>query len=77
MFSFQHGLLSKRSMTTCTNTSFIATQKVHNVLRKARKMYKSKAYLHWYEKYNVGKNEFENAFNVLENIVLDYQDAIR
>ena len=75
--SFRSGLLSRRSITTCTNTSFVANHNVHSVLRKARRMYEAKAYLHWYEKYDVGSCEFENAFNVLENVVLDYQDAVR
>ena len=34
--------------------------------------FKANAFLHWYEKYGLEKGDFENAFNVLDNIIDNY-----
>jgi len=40
-------------------------------------MYEHRAYLHWYEKYGVVAEDFDRAFSVLENVVLDYREAAK
>ena len=34
------------------------------------------AYLHWYEKFECTKSDFEDAFDTIESVVADYNEAV-
>ena len=37
---------------------------------------KAKAYLHWYYKYGLESDDFENSFNLVENVIESYSNAM-
>ena len=44
------------------------------VLEKAQIKYKARAYLHWYEKFNIGSDHFESAFEDLKFVINSYNE---
>ena len=38
--------------------------------------FKAKAYLHWYYKYGLMEEDFENCFNIIDNLIESYSEAI-
>ncbi|RKO96999.1 hypothetical protein CXG81DRAFT_12549 [Caulochytrium protostelioides] len=66
-----------RSATVCANTSD-GPAYVANVLHRARTLYDSGAFLHWYERF-LGSDTsatFEAAFDSLETVVQDYRTLL-
>ena len=61
-------------MLTLANRSSIANI-VKDVYDISFCKYKANAFLHWYHKYGLEKDDFENAFNVLDNIIENYNQV--
>lgn len=69
----KHG---QKSLTLCNNLSSLATGHCNDVLESAKLKFKAKAYLHWYERYGTSSSDFEDAFEVLQDIVNEYKMAV-
>lgn len=68
-------IVDRKSMLTLANRTKFGEilKEINNI---AYSKYKAKAYLHWYYKYGLNENDFENCFNVIDGIVDSYADAI-
>ncbi|RNA04724.1 tubulin delta chain-like [Brachionus plicatilis] len=71
--SLQMGKTKSNSLTLCTNRNRCCDY-LKEVGAKARIKYSAKAYLHWYDKFNISSCLFENAFENLDNIVDSYDE---
>jgi tubulin delta len=60
-----------RSLTVACNRSNVAVY-LDSLSRKARRMYDSQAYLHWYRKYGAEAELFEESFETVQTIIDDY-----
>nr|CAB3267371.1 tubulin delta chain [Phallusia mammillata] len=65
----------KRSLTYCSNLTSSGTQYCSKVLEKSKIMFKSGAYLHWYERYGTNKEVFSESFDVMQQVVDSYKEA--
>ncbi|XP_043922006.1 tubulin delta chain-like [Protopterus annectens] len=63
-----------QSLTVCANHSSV-TGHLQHVIEKARAMYQSRGYLHWYWKYGCEDEDFQEAFETLQFIVDSYNSA--
>ena len=62
-------------MTVLANrTSFADIVKEINSIAYTK--FKAKAYLHWYYKYGLMEEDFENSFNIIDNLIESYSEAI-
>jgi hypothetical protein len=75
---------STTTTTTRTNSSItIVTNRnkcveyLSDVAEKSTRKFKARAYLHWYEKLNIGSEQFENAFDNLSSIMNSYGEFTR
>ncbi|XP_075444210.1 tubulin delta chain-like isoform X2 [Ascaphus truei] len=59
------------SLTVCANHSS-AADLLRTVTQRARAMYESRAYLHWYQRYGCEDEDFQMAFDTLSSVVEDY-----
>lgn len=50
----------------------MVTHYIKSVREKAALKMKHKAYLHWYERYGCGREDFEGAFDTCDSILCDY-----
>nr|XP_039268497.1 tubulin delta chain-like [Styela clava] len=64
-----------KSLTVCANITSLGTVHCANLLHSARRKFEAKAYLHWYERYGTYHSDFENAFDIVHNIVKEYEKA--
>lgn len=62
------------SLAVCTNRNK-CVEYLREVLEKSKSKYSAKAYLHWYEKFNVGEDQFESSFYNL-NLIIDSYDQM-
>lgn len=60
------------SLTLATNRNKCVDY-LRDVVNKATLKYSAKAYLHWYEKYNIKEDEFKIAFDNVRNIIDSYE----
>ncbi|CAI2370031.1 unnamed protein product [Moneuplotes crassus] len=58
------------------SNSTISTRPLKNILKYGRSKFKSKAYLHWYDKYGMGEEEFCEAFRYVDETVEAYEKGI-
>ena len=70
--STEKELNDRKSLSAFCNSS-IVTHFISSVRAKAAQKLKHKAYLHWYERYGCGKEEFEGAFDTCDSILCDYE----
>jgi hypothetical protein len=54
---------------TLLSNSTVSVKPLKNILKNGKIKYRSKAYLHWYAKYDVGEEEFNEAFKYVEETV--------
>ena len=64
-----------RSATVLGNRTSVGVP-IRKVLDTAVKKYQSKAYLQWYQKYDIGQAEFTEAFDYVTDIVDAYESAL-
>lgn len=69
--STEKELNDKKSLSAFCNSSMV-THYISGVREKAAQKLKHKAYLHWYERYGCGKEEFEGAFDTCDSILCNY-----
>ncbi|XP_052080636.1 tubulin delta chain-like [Mytilus californianus] len=62
------------SITVASNSESIV-EYLKTVYERSRVKFAAKAYLHWYHKYGVTNEDFEEAFNVVEDIIQNYKSA--
>ena len=62
---------------TLLSNSDINVKPLRNILKFGKKKFKSKAYLHWYENYDIGEEEFQEAFKYVEETVDNYDKSIQ
>ncbi|VDI28274.1 Hypothetical predicted protein [Mytilus galloprovincialis] len=62
------------SITVASNSESIV-EYLETVYERSRVKFAAKAYLHWYNKYGVTNEEFEEAFDVVEDIIQNYKSA--
>lgn len=67
-------LRGKTMMTIANRTSFADILKEINSIAYSK--FKAKAYLHWYYKYGLTQEDFEICFNVIDNIIESYSEAV-
>lgn len=71
----QEKVLKGKSMLVLANrTSFGDILKEINTIAYSK--FKAKAYLHWYYKYGLVEEDFENCFNVIDNVIESYSESI-
>lgn len=61
-----------RSVTVASNRPRIANH-LQTVLEKAKNMYNSRAYMHWFEKYGCDDERFEASFEIVQSVIDSYQ----
>lgn len=54
--------------------SSVVLDYVETVQERASVMFKERAYLHWYERYGCGQEDFEQAFECVQGIVDNYKE---
>lgn len=59
------------SLTVCANHSSSADL-LQKVEQRARAMYESRAFLHWYWRHGCEEGDFQQSFEVLHSIIEDY-----
>jgi hypothetical protein len=59
------------SLTIATNRNKCVDY-LREVEEKSLEKYKAKAYLHWYHKFNINNDHFENSFENIRNIIENY-----
>uniref|UniRef100_A0A8C5PDE0 Tubulin delta chain n=1 Tax=Leptobrachium leishanense TaxID=445787 RepID=A0A8C5PDE0_9ANUR len=59
------------SLTVCANHSS-AADLISRVSQRAQAMYTARAYLHWYQRYGCEDEDFELAFQTLDEVVEEY-----
>eukprot|EP00164_Ancoracysta_twista_P013081 GFYU01020746.1.p1 GENE.GFYU01020746.1~~GFYU01020746.1.p1 ORF type:complete len:537 (+),score=59.87 GFYU01020746.1:253-1863(+) len=64
-----------RSFTLCTNSTNIVGP-IHQVLNKAKLMYNAKAYVHQYERFGCTSETFDEAFDLLEDVIYEHNTLI-
>lgn len=64
----------KSMMVLANRTAFGEILKEINDIAYAK--FKAKAYLHWYYKYGLFEDDFENCFNIIDNVIDNYSEAI-
>ncbi|XP_022099004.1 tubulin delta chain-like isoform X2 [Acanthaster planci] len=62
------------SLTVCANTSSFV-EYAQCILTKAKVMYHSKAYLHWYQQWGCDESNFVESFDIMENVIEAYTSA--
>ncbi|XP_076087725.1 tubulin delta chain-like [Mytilus galloprovincialis] len=62
------------SITVASNSESIV-EYLETVYERSRVKFAAKAYLHWYNKYGVTNEDFEEAFGVVEDIIQNYKSA--
>ncbi|XP_052080620.1 tubulin delta chain-like [Mytilus californianus] len=62
------------SITVASNSDSIV-EYLETVYERSRVKFAAKAYLHWYNKYGVTNENFEEAFDVVEDIIQNYKSA--
>lgn len=60
-----------QSLTVCSNRTYIISLLDH-VLSRAHSMMESNAYLHWYTRYGVDQDFFDECFSVAQQVIDDY-----
>jgi hypothetical protein len=65
-----------RSMTIAANRVNVIKPMI-KLLASARSKFTAGAYLHWYEKYACGRDDFQQAFETVDKIIRDYQNSLR
>ncbi|KAM9489417.1 tubulin delta chain-like isoform 2-T2 [Clarias gariepinus] len=63
---------SVRTLTVCSNHSSV-TRLIGHVTQRATEMLSARAYLHWYERYGVETEEFQQGINTLSSIIEEYE----
>ena len=69
--SHEPWLNDKKYLTICANNSSI-TDYLNTVCTKARLMYNEGAYLHWYTRYGCERDNFEEAFELMDKTMSCY-----
>lgn len=64
--------LSTRMLTVCSNHSSV-TRLLGRVVQRATEMLSARAYLHWYERYGIEREEFQQALNTLSSLIEEYE----
>jgi hypothetical protein len=73
-----HRSTTSKSQQPTTNSLTIATNRnkcvdyLQDVLDKSLKKFKVKAYLHWYDKFNITDDHFQNSFQCIQNVIESY-----
>ncbi|XP_064598266.1 tubulin delta chain-like [Liolophura sinensis] len=73
---FPPGPRGSSSVTIAANSGCIM-EFLDTVSHKAQRMFREKAYLHWYHRYGSSEADFTEAFETLARIYGDYQEAMR
>ena len=60
---------------TLLKNSMDSIKPIESMLKRVKLKLKSKAYLHWYEKYNITEEDFKEAFKYVEDTVFAYQNT--
>lgn len=63
---------STRMLTVCSNHSSV-TRLLGHVVQRATEMLGVRAYLHWYERYGMQIEEFQQAVNTLSGLIDEYE----
>ncbi|KAJ8020015.1 Tubulin delta chain [Holothuria leucospilota] len=66
---------SEASVTLCSNSTSVA-ELLQTSLDKAKAMFMAKGYLHWYARYGCTEEVFEDAFEVNQSVIDNYQSAV-
>ena len=83
---FKINLISEKAMNSALKIDKIVTlaanktsviYPIKKMLTSAKAKFKAGAYLHWYNKYNCEEDQFIQSFNCLDNIVQNYQTALK
>ena len=69
------GIKDGASITIAANYSNVTTY-IDDVVHKAAAKFNAGAFMHWYEKHGCERDTFLSAFDTLQTIVKDYDDAI-
>ena len=69
------GIKDGTSLTIAANYSNVTTY-IDDVVHKAAAKFNAGAFMHWYEKHGCERDTFLSAFDTLQTIVKDYDDAI-
>lgn len=64
--------LSTRTLTVCSNHSSV-TRLLGHVAQRATEMLSVRAYVHWYERYGIEMEEFQQALNTLSSVRDEYE----
>ncbi|KAI5106096.1 tubulin delta chain [Silurus meridionalis] len=64
--------LSTRTLTVCSNHSSV-TRLLGHVVQRTTEMLSARAYLHWYERYGIGMEEFQQALNTISGLIEEYE----
>lgn len=80
-YSYNQQSTTKSAATSQTNLSIsIAANRnkcvdyLSGVLTRSEEKYNARAYLHWYEKYEIGSEQFEFAFESLKRVINAYNE---
>ena len=61
---------------TLLSNSQVSVKPLKNILSYGKAKFKSKAYLHWYQNYDIGEEDFKEAFKYVEETVDSYEKYI-
>ena len=64
-----------RSLTVAVNRSRVNVY-LQRTLQRSRDMLSARAYVHWYEQYGCGLDQFEESITVLEDVIQNYCDMV-
>lgn len=70
--STEKELNDRKSLSAFCNSSMV-THYIGSVRDKAAQKLEHKAYLHWYERYGCGREEFEGALDTCDSILYNYR----
>lgn len=59
-------------LTVCSNHSSV-TGLLGHIVQRATEMLGARAYLHWYERYGIEMEEFQQALNTLSGLIAEYE----
>lgn len=66
----------KLSVTVCVNTGHVVPS-VHHVLQRAQAQFRANAYTHWYKQHGLEDEAFHTAFENCNQLICEYEDALR
>lgn len=70
--SYEPQLRERKVVSVLANSAAVGSY-LESVVERARRMYKERAYLHWFEKYGCERDTFDEAFQIVQGIVDSYR----